>query len=288
MELEASLAANRDNWNERVAAHAASGDYAVDSFASDPDRISPVVAFDRPRMGEVTGLRLVHLQCHIGTDTLSWARLGATVTGVDFSGPALEVARDLAGHMGHDDARFIEATVSDAPRALAGERYDVVYTGVGALCWLPSIDRWAQVVADLLAPGGRLFLREGHPMLWALDHDRTDDALVVATPYFEREQPVRFDEGGTYVDVGPDVTFQHTVTYEWNHGIGEVVGALLERGLVLEHLEEHRSVPWRPWEVFEPSEEHAGEWVLPTAQRDLVPLTYTLVARRPADGSARG
>lgn len=288
MELEASLAANRDNWNERVAAHAASGDYAVDRYASDPDRISPVVAFDRPRMGDVTGLRLVHLQCHIGTDTLSWARLGATVTGVDFSEPALEVARDLATRMGHDDARFVGATVEDAPRALAGERFDVVYTGVGALCWLPSIDRWAQVVADLLAPGGRLFLREGHPMLWALDHDRTDDALVVATPYFEREQPVRFDEGGTYVDVGPDVSFDHTVTYEWNHGIGEVVGALLDRGLVLEHLAEHRSVPWRPWEAFVPSEEHAGEWVLPAAQRDLVPLTYTLVARRPADGSARG
>lgn len=287
MEREA-LAANLANWNERVAIHAASGDYAVDRYVSDPERISPVVAFDRPRMGDVTGLRLVHLQCHIGTDTLSWARLGATVTGVDFSAPALAVARDLAGRMGHDDARFVEATVEDVPRVLAGERFDVVHTGVGALCWLPSIDRWAQVVADLLAPGGRLFLREGHPMLWALDHDRTDDALVVLTPYFEREQPVRFDEEGTYVDVGPDVSFEHTVTYEWNHGIGEVVGALLDRGLVLEHLEEHRSVPWRPWELFEPSEDHPGEWVLPGEQRDLVPLTYTLIARRPDDGPPRG
>ncbi len=288
MDLELPLAANLANWNERVAIHAASGDYAVDAYALDPERISPVVAFDRPRMGDVAGLRLLHLQCHIGTDTMSWARLGATVTGVDFSGPALEVARDLAGKTGHDDARFVEATVDDVPRALAGERFDVVYTGVGALCWLPSIDRWARVVADLLAPGGRLFLREGHPMLWALDHDRTDDALVVLTPYFEREQPVRFDEEGTYVDVGPDVSFEHTVTYEWNHGVGEVVGALLDRGLVLEHLEEHRSVPWRPWESFEPSEEHPGEWVLPAEQRDLVPLTYTLVARRPDDGPARG
>lgn len=281
MELDEWTRTNRDVWDERAPAHAASPDYALDRLVEDPQHLSDVVRFDRPRMGDVTGLRLLHLQCHIGTDTLSWGRLGATVTGLDLSGASLAVARELAAGMGLDDARFVEAPVQDATSALAGEQFDVVYTGIGALCWLPDVRAWAEVVASLLAPGGRLFIREAHPVLWALDWDREDDLLVLSVPYFEQSEPVRWDEDDTYVAVPDGTTFRRTVSYDWNHGTGEILSAVLAAGLVIERYEEHREVPWRPFDLFESSSEHPGEWVLPAHRRELAPLTYTLVARRP-------
>ena len=172
-------AVNLANWEQRAPAHAASPDYGFDRFIADPDYLSDVVAFDRPRLGDLDGLRGVHLQCHIGTDTLSLARLGARVTGLDFSPPALEQARMLARTTG-SDTDFVESDVYGAPEVLPPGGFDLVYTGIGALCWLPDIRRWAAVVAELLRPGGRLFIREGHPMLWALDDER-DDGVLVAT-----------------------------------------------------------------------------------------------------------
>lgn len=281
MELDHHARTNRDNWDDRVDAHAASPDYALDRLVDDPGRVSDVVAYDRDRMGDVAGLSLLHLQCHIGTDTVSWGKLGARVTGLDFSEPAIGVARDLAARCGLGDARFVVATVDDAPRALAGESFDVVYTGIGALCWLPDVARWAEVVAGLLAPGGRLFIREGHPVLWAMDWERDDDLLVLGLPYFEQADPTRWDEDGTYVAVPEGTSFDTTVSYDWNHGLGEILSAVLAAGLVVERFEEHREVPWRPFELFEPSSEHPGEYVLPPHRRESAPLTYTLVARRP-------
>ena len=179
---------NRANWDERAPAHAASPDYAVDRFANDPAFLSDVVRFDLPLLGDIAGLRGVHLQCHIGTDTISLARLGASMTGLDFSPAALAQARSLAERTG-DDATFVEADVYDAVGVLGAGAFDLVFTGIGALCWLSSIRRWADVVAGLLRPGGRLFIREGHPMLWALEDTRADSLLVVEYPYFERAEP---------------------------------------------------------------------------------------------------
>jgi SAM-dependent methyltransferase len=231
---------NRASWDERAPAHAASPGYSVQRFIDDPTFISDVVSFDVPRLGDIRGLRGVHLQCHIGTDTVSLARLGARMTGLDFSAPALAEARRLAAAIGVD-ADFVESDLYSAPEVLERSSYDLVFTGVGALCWLPDIRRWAGVVAALLRPGGQLFIREGHPMLWSLD-DTRQDALVVDYPYFERPEPIVFDEGGTYVET--DVEFQHNVTHSWNHGLGEVVTALLDEGFELTMLEEHDSVPW--------------------------------------------
>lgn len=268
---------NLAHWDERVAPHTSSVDYAVDRIATDPDRVSGVVAADRALMGDVAGQRLLHLQCHIGTDTVSWGKLGATVTGLDFSEPAIDTARDLARRAGLGDARFVVADVDDAVAVLDGERFDVVYTGIGALCWLPDMTRWAHTVGTLLAPGGRLFLREAHPVLWALDYDRDDDLLVLAYPYFRTERPQRWDEEGTYVEVGGDVSFANTATYTWNHGLGEILSAVLDAGLRIEAFVEHRDVPWRPYELFEPANDR-GDWRLPERLRDLAPLAYTLVA----------
>jgi SAM-dependent methyltransferase len=199
-----------------------------------------VVRFDLPRLGDVRGLRGVHLQCHIGTDTVSLARLGARMTGLDFSPAALAEARRLAALAGVD-VDFVEADVHDASTVLAAGAFDLVYTGIGAICWIPSIASWANIVATLLKPSGRLFMREGHPMLWTLDERRTD-AVVVAYPYFEAGGAVLDDDDGTYVQT--DATFSHNVAWSWNHGLGETVTALLAAGMRITMLEEHDSVPW--------------------------------------------
>ena len=270
-------AVNRANWDERVAAHAASPDYHVDEFIADPSYLSEVVRFDLPLLGDVRGLRGVHLQCHIGTDTISLARLGASMTGVDFSGPAVRQARALAEQTGAD-ATFVESDVYEAADAVGRGAFDLVFTGIGALCWLPSISRWARVVASLLRPGGRLFIREGHPMLWTLQDGRDDNLLVVEYPYFEREEPIVFDEGGTYV--ATDVVFEQTVTHEWNHGLGEIVTALLDAGLVITGLTEHDSVPWEA-QPGQMEQIGGGEWRL--AERPWrLPHSYTLQAVKQA------
>jgi len=268
---------NRANWDERVPAHVASPDYGVQRFAEDPSFISDVVSFDRPLLGDLAGLRGVHLQCHIGTDTVSLARLGATMTGLDFSEPALESARALTVAAGAD-ARFVHADLYDAAQALGAGNFDLVYTGVGALCWLPDIERWAAVVDELLAPGGRLFIREGHPMLWALSDTSTDGTIAIEYPYFQREQPDVFVEEGTYVST--DAKFANNTTHTWNHGIGEVVSALLARGLTVTGLAEHESVPWD----FLPGQTEllaGGEYRLAERPWRLA-HSYTLQAVKPA------
>jgi SAM-dependent methyltransferase len=243
---------NRANWDERAPAHAASPDYGVERFAADPAYLSQVVRFDLPR-------------------------LGARMTGLDFSPPAIDAARRLATAAGAD-ANFVEAEVYDAPAVLGRERFDLIFTGVGALCWLPDVRRWAGVVAALLRPGGRLFIREGHPMLWACGDPRPDGLLVLEHPYFEQTEPLVWDEPGTYV--ATDHVFTSNVTHEWNHGIGEIVTALLAAGLELTMLEEHDTVPW---EAFPGQMEDAGggEWRLRDRPERLA-HTYTLQARKPA------
>ena len=265
-------ATNLECWEERAVVHAASPDYDVDLLATDPDLLSEVVRFDRPRLGVIEGLDVVHLQCHIGTDTISLAKLGASVTGLDFSPSALAQARDLAARAGVD-VRFVESELYGAPAAL-GTTFDLVYTGVGALNWLPDIAGWARVVAAVLRPGGRLHLREGHPMLWSLADPRPDGLLSVEYPYFEIAQPAVFDEPGTYVTT--DHEFVHNRTYEWNHGLGQIVTALLDAGLSLTMLVEHDSVPW---DALPGMMEHLGEGEFRLRDRpERLAHTYTLQA----------
>ncbi|MER7002004.1 class I SAM-dependent methyltransferase [Dactylosporangium sp. NPDC000555] len=269
------LRLNRANWDERAPAHAASAGYAIGRFVDDPAYLSEVVRFDRPRLGDVRGLRAVHLQCHIGTDTLSLHRLGARVTGVDFSPASLAQARALAERTGAD-IDYVESDVYAAPDVLEPGSFDLVYTGVGALCWLPDIRRWAAVVATLLRPGGRLFIREGHPMLASVDETRGGGVLEVQFPYFEQEAPLVWDDDTTYVET--EVKFVNNVTHQWNHGLGETVTALLGEGLELTMLQEHDSCPWDALPGFTVGDEH-GEYRLAQGPERL-PLTYTLQARK--------
>jgi SAM-dependent methyltransferase len=264
--------ANLANWDDRVAAHVGSREYGIERF-NDPDFISHGVRFDRPRLGEVAGLTGIHLQCHIGTDTISLARLGAHMTGLDFAPNAIAAARTLA-QAARADVTFVEADVYAAADTLPGASFDLVYTGIGALCWLPDIEGWAAVVAALLRPGGRLFIRDVHPMLMALSDVRDDGLLVVEYPYFERPDPMTWDDGMTYVET--DVVIEHQRTYEWNHSIAEIVTALFGAGLQLTALAEHDSAPWPTFPGQVTKDEH-GEWRL-TDQPWRLAQTFTLQA----------
>jgi SAM-dependent methyltransferase len=263
---------NKANWDERAPLHAASPGYATQALVDNPTHLSEVVRFDRALLGDITGMRGVHLQCHIGTDTLSLARLGADMTGLDFSSASIAQARSLAQRCGAQ-LNFVEADLYAAAEVLPRESFDLVYTGIGALCWLPSIDRWANTVASLLKPGGRLFIREGHPVLFSLNEDR-QDALVIEHPYFEREAPLIWDDDSSYVDT--DVALQATITHEWNHGMGEIITALLAHGMQITGLVEHDSIPWEalPGQMSCAAD---GEWRL-DRDRWRLPLSYTLQA----------
>jgi len=264
---------NRANWDQRAPAHAKSPEYNLPRFIDDSAFIGEVVQFDRALLGDVSGLKGVHLQCHIGTDTIGLSRLGARMTGLDFSPAAIEQARTLVAKSG-DDVTFVESDVYDAASALGGEQFDLVFTGIGALCWLPSISRWAATVAALLKPGGRLFIREGHPMLWSLADARPDGLLVVDYPYFERDEPSVWEDGGTYVET--DVGFTANTTHEWNHGLGEIVTALISQGLQITGLVEHDSVPWEAL-VGQMTNDDRGEWRL-TERPWRLAASYTLQA----------
>jgi SAM-dependent methyltransferase len=265
------LEVNRANWNSRVAFHAAG--YGLERFRADPGWLSGVVQFDRPRLGDIAGLSGVHLQCHLGTDTLSLSRLGARMTGLDFSEPALDVARGLARDCGAS-IDYVAADVYQAVEALGEARFDLVYTGVGALCWLPRVAPWAKVVSRLLKPGGRLFLREGHPMLWTLCDPRPDQLMVVQFPYFETETGTEFTQPKTYVEHEGELSSPRSL--EFNHGLGEIFAALRAAGLELSGFEEHSSVPWDAFGAAGVADE-LGEYRLRDRPERLA-ASYTLQA----------
>lgn len=270
------LATNLDFWEQSVPVHVAAPSYAVERLIADPTLLSDVVAFDERLMGRLDGLDAVHLQCHIGTDTVSLARLGArSVTGYDFSAAAVAAGRDLAARAAQANVSFVEGELYDAPSVLGEQRFDLVYTGVGALCWLPDIAAWARVVAALLRPGGRLHVRDGHPMLMALEDD-----LSLTYPY--DGGPVRFD------DAWPDYADPDTVidapTVEFHHGLGSIVNAVIAAGLEITGLTEHDSVPWNalPGLMTELAD-LPGEYRLSDRPERLA-HTFTLTARLSGSG----
>lgn len=281
------LTVNRANWDSRAPIHVKN--YGIDRLLADPTALSAVVAFDVPRLGDISGLDVLHLQCHIGTDTLSLHRLGGRLTGLDFSSASLAEARWLA-EQARAPIDYVESDVYSAPEALAGRQFDLVFTGIGAIGWLPDIRRWAQVVAGLLRPGGRLFIREGHPVLWASvavrlgadPEDRVQQPSLTAAggltvalelPYFEDSEPVIWNDDTTYAG---DELVGSPQTMEWNHGLSEVITALIDAGLRLTSLTEHDSVPWEALPgLMELGED--GEYRLKDRPNRL-PASYTLTA----------
>jgi 2-polyprenyl-3-methyl-5-hydroxy-6-metoxy-1,4-benzoquinol methylase len=270
---EAARDANQLNWEDRVPLHEES--YGLDAY-DDPSHLSTVVREDLVAMkpflpnGSLQGLDLCHLQCHIGTDTISLARAGARVTGVDFSPAALTAARRLAEKQAID-VTWVEADVLDARRAVTGD-FDVVYTSIGTIVWLADLQRWASQVGALLRPGGLFYIRDGHPTLLALDEKAED--LRLRYRYFADGTAQAWDEESTYIGTG---TVAHPRTYEWPHPISEIVNALIGNGLRIERFDEGTVLPWR----FSPRMvEVEGGFAWPEPDRALVPCTYTIIARR--------
>ncbi|WP_219471690.1 class I SAM-dependent methyltransferase [Nonomuraea rhizosphaerae] len=225
--MEDYLALNRANWDDRVPIHVASDFYDVPAFRAGQCTIRE---FELPEVGEVAGRDLVHLQCHFGLDTLSWARRGARATGLDFSGSAITQARSLAEETGLG-ARFVVADVYDAAEAL-GETYDIVYTGLGSLVWLPDLTRWARTVASLLRPGGFLYMAEFHPFANILD-DET--GTTVNSDYFQSGPEVwKYPHSYTGSEV-----LEHDTSVQFQHGLGEVISAVAAAGLRIEFVHEH-------------------------------------------------
>jgi len=269
------LAINLANWNSRVPHHVIA--YGLDRYRADPTYLSDVLRFDLPRLGDVRGLDVVHLQCHIGTDTLSLARLGArSVTGIDFSQPALDVAAELAT-AGGADITWLCAEMYGVLDVVERATFDLVFTGIGALCWLPDVRRWADIVAGLLRPGGRLFIREGHPALWSLCDPRDDELLVIEYPYFEVPGGTAFVDESTYVDQAAPI--ESPEFRGFNHGLGEILTAVIDAGLTLRSFEEHRSVPWNPLGTACIEADQPGEFRLRDHPERLA-LSYTLQATK--------
>ena len=273
------LEANRARWNEAVPVHAASEFYGVDRFLAGE---STLLELERDEVGDVTSKSLLHLQCHFGLDTLSWARLGARVVGVDFAPMAISTARELAARSGLK-AEFVESELYASPEALADRlgSFDVVYVNLGALCWLPDVAKWARVCAGFLRDGGMLYLRDTHPAAFALDDEAPVGELRLRYPYFETELPLSWSGDGDYAD--PSASFKHQVTYEWNHGLGEIVSAVIEAGCSIDFLHEQEWTVYRalPWLV----ETERGVWRLPGNDGEpdrRVPLMFSLRATKSA------
>jgi SAM-dependent methyltransferase len=261
------IAQNRANWNARTALHRRSAFYDVPGFIAGTSGGLP--AQDIQEVGPVVGKSLLHLQCHFGMDSISWAKRGARVTGVDLSEEAIRLARELASQM-QVEADFICADVYALPAELATD-FDVIYTTRGVLCWLPDLRQWAKAIAAHLAPGGILYLADSHPLLDLLAESGPE--LDEQGQYFHHPEPVRVEHFGSYAEEDPD--FSEPVSYQWHHHLGEIITALAEAGLVIKHLHEF------PFTFF-PALPHMvrsedGNWHL---GQDRLPLSFSLLAER--------
>lgn len=261
---------NRALWDKWTAVHVESDFYHVASFKSGDNRIRD---YELEEVGDVTGKDLLHLQCHFGLDTLSWARLGANVTGVDYSAAAVTEARKLATEVGLE-ARFVHSNVYELPSNLEGD-FDIVYTSRGVLGWLPDLEGWADVIVHFLRPGGMFYITEAHPFMYIFDDDESATRLRVKYDYFSKEA-LSFDVKGSYADPQADV--DHDKEYGWDHPLGDIVTALAARGLVIEFLHEFDFLDWPAPFLVQQGE---GRYVLPKEHGGGIPLMFSLRATKP-------
>jgi SAM-dependent methyltransferase len=276
------LEENRRLWDAWTAIHLDSSFYDVASFRDGGERPIRVKDYEREEIGDVRGLTLLHLQCHFGMDTLSWARLGATVTGVDFSPEGIAAARRLAEEVGLE-ATFVCSNLYDLPENLdAAGGFDIVYTSHGVLGWLPDIQGWARVAAHFVKPGGFLYVTEAHPVAMALENEGVEPGeLKLTYPYWEHGPPISLDVHGSYAD--PEAATDGLREHGWDHGMGEIVSAVAGAGLRIEFLHEFPFVLWK-MDFLEQGDD--GLYRLPGELDGRLPLYFSLKATRPsgADG----
>lgn len=226
--------ANKELWNKRVGIHVNSEFYDVASFKAGKTSLNEI---ELNALGDVKGKSILHLQCHFGMDTISWARKGAIVTGIDFSEEAIKTSKDLAAQM-KVNANFICSDVYELPKKL-DQQFDIVFTSYGVIGWLPDLDKWATVINYFLKPGGIFFIAEFHPVLWMMD----DEFTHLKYSYFNDEVIETISEG-TYGDRHADIS---STEYGWNHSLDEVFGSLLKNNL---EITEFREYPYSPYNCF--------------------------------------
>ena len=263
------VAANEADWDARAPLHAASAFYdrPAEFWFAD---------YEWEDLGPLDGRDVLHLQCHLGTETIEFARRGARTSGLDLSEKSLEAAREIAREAGVE-VDYLHANVYDAVGAVGGRQFDVVYTGKGALCYLPDLQQWAEVVRDLLKPGGVLYLVEFHPLLNALREvslPGESDELVLRADYLEGRGPIAHDSTVTYT--GDEVPGRQT-SYEWRHGLGEIVTTLASTGFQVTGLRESDVLPWPRWAAMRQTPD--GWWRLPD-DAPRIPLFFALKAIR--------
>ena len=269
--MDSYLQDNRALWDERVPLHRDSPFYDLAGFKAGRCSLKSI---ELDELGDVAGKSLLHLQCHFGMDTLSWARRGAHVTGADFSDQAIALAQSLSAELSLP-ARFVCANVYDLPEVLS-ERFDIVFTSAGVLGWLPDMRRWGAVVAHFLRPGGTFYIREKHPFADAFgDTEAAAATPQLAYPYFDPE-PLRSEESGSYAE--PHAETAHNVAYEWQHTLSDIVNALTTQGLRLEYLNEF---PFAGWKCLPGMEQGADGWWRLPGQETFLPLTFSLKATKP-------
>ena len=272
--MDETLSSNRELWDAWTKIHVDSAFYDVPSFRSG-ERPIRLADYEREEVGNVEGRTLLHLQCHFGLDTLSWARLGANVTGADFSGEAIDTARVLAAEVGLA-ATFVMSDLYRLPDVL-DEQFDIVYTSGGVLGWLPDIATWGRVAAHFVRPGGFLYMTEIHPVAQVFENEGVEPGeLRLAYPYWSHPEPLRFEVKGSYAD--RDAPTDGLVEYGWDHSLGEILTSLADAGLRLEFLHEFDFVRW-PVDFLVEGED--GRWRLPDGSKGGLPLFFSLKATKP-------
>ncbi|MBA3825355.1 MAG: class I SAM-dependent methyltransferase [Ktedonobacterales bacterium] len=268
--MDPYIKGNQELWNEWADINYHSDFYDVAGFVAHPINF-PEGGIIRAGVGDVAGKSLLHLQCHFGKDTLRFALLGAHVTGIDFSEQAIGYARELANRM-QLPATFIQTALYDLPQHLT-EQFDVVFTSQGVLGWLPDLQRWGQIVAQFLKPGGTFFILEGHPTMLMFDEESAE--LRLKYSYFHSDDPIVIEpHSGNYAD--PTATVTHR-EYSWQHSMADIVNALLTHGLQIEYLREY---PFMGWQGFPALVQQDGEWSMPADQPQL-PLSFAIRAHKP-------
>lgn len=258
--------ANRQLWNAKTDPHISSEFYAVEAFKHGAN---PLKSIEMEQLGDIRGLKLLHLQCHFGQDTLALARMGAIVTGIDLSDKAIQRAQELADEL-ELPARFICCNLYDLEAHLGDEQFDIVFTSYGALPWLPDLKPWGELIARRLAPGGQFHLIEFHPVVWMFDNDFT----AVAYSYFNREV-IEEDVEGTYADRDAPIGGK---SYSWNHDLSEVFSSLLDVGLQITRFQEY---DYSPYPCFPQVTELPGERYQIPGLEGKIPMVYALKAIKP-------
>ncbi len=271
--LRQMIETTRASWNERVSHHVddTSGLYDLSSFLRGEDTLSPI---DDAELGDVSGLKIAHLQCHFGMDTLSLARRGAEVSGLDYSSAAIAKAKELAAETDLE-ATFVCADVYDGLDHLPGDAFDMVFVTCGTICWLPDLEPWAKVVAALLKPGGRLYLCDLHPAMAQLEEE--DGKLVVTYPLggLGAEGALEFHDEVSYA--GDGTPLKNTKTFEWIHSLSHILNSLIGAGLSIDYLNEHDIIHWPVFPSMQSGPD--GMFRLPDGAKG-PPAAFSLMAKK--------